>query len=155
MRLVGPIVRSFAIARFCRMLGTLLHNGVTILTSLQIAKDATGNLLLSRAIGQAAENLSAGRSLTGPLEASGQFPQEILEMISVGEQTNKLEQILIAAASNLERHANRRLDLLVRLLEPVLLLAMAGVILLMLLAPAAAHFSVGQQPVMTVHSRET
>lgn len=131
---IGPILRQLAIARFCRILGTLLQNGVTILDSLRIAKDVTGNLLLRNAIGNATENISAGRSLAGPLNASGQFPREIIEMINVGERTNRLEKILLDAADNMERRTNRQMDLFVRLLEPLLLLVMAIVILFVLLA---------------------
>src|SRR5690606_2474997 len=92
---VGPIVKSLAIARFCRILGTLLKNGVPILQSLRIAKDATGNRVLGNAIGEAAESVSAGKSLARPLSASGQFPEEVIEMIAVGEEANNLEQVLV------------------------------------------------------------
>lgn len=126
---IGPIVRSLAIARFCRILGTLLRNGVPILQSLRIAKDATGNKVLSTAIATAAENVSSGKALAEPLRGSGQFPEEIVEMIAVGEEANNLEQVLIDIADNMERHTNRRLEMFVRLLEPILLLAMAGIIL--------------------------
>jgi general secretion pathway protein F/type IV pilus assembly protein PilC len=131
---VGPIVRSLAISRFCRILGTLLRNGVPILQSLRIAKDATGNRVLTDAIGRAAEHVSSGKSLAGPLRSSGQFPEEIVEMIVVGEEANNLEQVLIDIADNMERHTNRKLDLFVRLLEPILLMAMAGVILFVVVA---------------------
>src|SRR5213078_3492402 len=80
---LGPIVRNLAIARFCRILGTLLRNGVPILQSLRIAKDAAGNRVLSAAIAAAAENISAGKSLARPLGASGHFPREVVEMIAV------------------------------------------------------------------------
>jgi general secretion pathway protein F/type IV pilus assembly protein PilC len=126
---VGPIVRSLAIARFCRILGTLLKNGVPILQSLRIAKDATGNKVLSLAIGNAAENVSSGKALAEPLRGSGQFPEEVVEMIAVGEEANNLEQVLIDIADNMERHTNRRLEMFVRLLEPILLLVMAAIIL--------------------------
>ena len=126
---IGPIVRSLAIARFCRILGTLLRNGVPILQSLRIAKDATGNRVLSAAIGTAAENVSSGKALAEPLRGSGQFPEEVVEMIAVGEEANNLEQVLIDIADNMERHTNRKLEMFVRLLEPILLLVMAAIIL--------------------------
>jgi general secretion pathway protein F/type IV pilus assembly protein PilC len=126
---LGPIVRTLAISRFCRILGTLLKNGVPILPSLRIAKDATGNKVLSQAIGDAAENVSAGKSLGTPLRASGEFPAEIVEMITVGEEANNLEQVLIDVADTMERHTNRKLDLFVRMLEPLLLLFMAMIVL--------------------------
>jgi len=125
---MGPIVRNLAVSRFCRILGTLLRNGVPILQSLRIAKDATGNEVLSEAIGEAADNVSGGRSLAQPLKLSGQFPENIVEMISVAEEANNLEEVLINIADNTERQTNRQLELFVRLLEPVLLLAMAAII---------------------------
>lgn len=131
---IGQVVRSLAIARFCRVLGTLLRNGVPILNSLHIAKDATGNQVISAAIAQAADRVSSGRSLAQPLAECGQFPIDVLEMISVGEEANNLEQVLIGIADKMERQTNRQLDLVVRLLEPIMLVIMALVILFLLIA---------------------
>lgn len=131
---LGPIVRSLAIARFCRILGTLLRNGVPILQSLRIAKDATGNRVLSEAVAVAAESVSAGKSLARPLAASGHFPREVVEMISVGEEANNLEQVLLNIADNMEARTYRELELFVRLLEPMMLLVMAGLILFVMVA---------------------
>jgi general secretion pathway protein F/type IV pilus assembly protein PilC len=131
---LGPIVRSLAVARFCRILGTLLQNGVPILQSLRISKDATGNLVLSRAIGEAADSISTGRSLAKPLAACGQFPEDVVEMIAVGEEANNLESVLIDIADNMERHTNRQLELFVRMLEPVLLTVIAGIVLFLVIA---------------------
>ena len=72
--LVGQVFLGLAVARFCRVFGTLLHNGVPIVRSLQISRDAAGNRVLAAAISDATENISAGQSLAGPLGASGQFP---------------------------------------------------------------------------------
>lgn len=134
LRIVGPIVQGIAIARFCRVLGTLLHNGVPILQSLRVAKDATGNQILRDAIAQAADNLSSGKTLAQPLAACGRFPREVIEMIAIGEKANRLDQVLIDVADTLERRTGRQLDLFVRLLEPAMLLVMAGVILFLVIA---------------------
>jgi general secretion pathway protein F/type IV pilus assembly protein PilC len=131
---MGPIVRSLAIARFCRILGTLLQNGVPILHSLRIAKDATGNRVLSEAIASAAESVSTGESLALPLGQSGEFSEDIVEMISVGEEANNLEEVLVNIAENMERQTNRRLELFVRMLEPAMLTLMAGIILFVVVA---------------------
>jgi general secretion pathway protein F/type IV pilus assembly protein PilC len=131
---LGPIVRNLAISRFCRILGTLLKNGVPILQSLRIAKDATGNKVLSEAIGVAAENISAGKSLARPLAASGHFPREVVEMITVGEEANNLEQVLLNIADNIEKRTYRDLDLAVKLLEPLMLLVMGMLILFVMVA---------------------
>ncbi len=125
---LGPIVRNLAVARFCRMLGTLLANGVPILQSLRIAKDASGNVVLSEAIGNAADNVSGGKSLAIPLRASGQFSREIVEMISIGEEANNLENVLIGIADSTEKYTSRKIDVVVRMLEPVMLLVMATIV---------------------------
>jgi general secretion pathway protein F/type IV pilus assembly protein PilC len=125
---LGGILQSLAVARFCRMLGTLLKNGVPILQSLRIAKDASGNVILSEAIGNAAENVSSGQSLAVPLRACGQFSRDLIEMIAVGEEANNLENVLINVADNLEKRTSRKIDMVVRLLEPMLLLVMATIV---------------------------
>lgn len=143
MKGLGPILSSLSIARFCRILGTLLKNGVPILPSLRIAKDAAGNLVLSDAIGTAAENISAGKSLARPLAASGFFPREVVEMIAVGEEANNLEQVLLGIADNMEARTYRQLELFVRLLEPVMLLMMAALILFVMVALLMPMFQSG------------
>jgi general secretion pathway protein F len=140
----GTIYRNLAIARFCRILGTLLHNGVPILQSLRIGKDSTGNRVLSDAIGASAENISTGESLSTPLRRSGHFPTDVVEMISVGEESNNLEEVLINIADATERRTTRNLELLVRLLEPVLLLVMAVVVLLVILALLLPMFKMSE-----------
>ena len=130
----GPIFRNFAISRFCRILGTLLKNGVPILESLRIAKDASGNKVLAAAISNAADNVSTGKSLADPLSQCGEFPAEIVEIIAVGEEANNLEQVLIDVADTLERQTNRTLDMFVRMLEPIMLTVMAGIVLFVVVA---------------------
>lgn len=132
--LAGPILLSLAVARFCRVLGTLLHNGVPILRALRISRDATGNRVLAAAIGEATEDISAGQPLAGPLGQSGQFPPLVVEMIAVAEQANNLEGVLLDVANTLERRTWRRLDLAVRLIEPILLLLLAIVVLILVIA---------------------
>jgi general secretion pathway protein F/type IV pilus assembly protein PilC len=136
---IGPVVRDLAIARFCRVLGTLLRNGVPILNSLRIAKDATGVAEITDAIATAAQRITAGRSLATPLSECRHFQPEVLEMIAVGEQSNRLEHVLIDLADAIDRRTQRRIDLLVRLIEPSLLLVIALIVMLMvigLLLPA-------------------
>ena len=132
--LVGPIFLSLAVARFCRVLGTLLHNGVPILRSLESSADATANRVLTEAIQKASENISAGQTLAKPLGASGKFPSIVVEMIAVAEQSNTLEKVLLEIADAMERRTWRRLDLAVRLIEPMLLLVLAGAVLVVVVA---------------------
>ncbi len=130
----GAIYLSLAVARFCRVLGTLLHNGVPILKSLDISRDATGNWVLSDAIERASENISAGDSLASPLAACGHFPNTVVEMIAVAEESNTLDKVLVEIADGLERQTERRLDLMVRLLEPIMLLVLAAIVLFVVIA---------------------
>jgi general secretion pathway protein F/type IV pilus assembly protein PilC len=132
--LFGAIYLNLAIARFCRVLGTLLHNGVPILKSLDISRDASGNRVLSDAIQQASENISSGDALATPLAASGHFPNTVVEMIAVAEESNTLDTVLVDIANGLERTTERRLDLMVRLLEPVMLLILACIVLFVVIA---------------------
>lgn len=132
--MVGPILLNLAVARFCRVLGTMLKNGVPILRSLAISSEATGNKVLGQAIQRAAENISAGESLAAPLAACRQFPPAVIEMIAVAEESNRLDTVLVDIADGLEKRTWRRLDLFVRLLEPVMLLAIALVVLLLAIA---------------------
>lgn len=126
MPLVGKIYLALALSRFTRILGTLLRNGIPILQALKIAKDSTGNKVLAQAIDEAAENVTAGNSLAKPLQACPYFPSDIVEMVSVGEESNQLEKVLLDIANSLEKRTARQLELFVRLLEPMMLLVMAG-----------------------------
>ena len=128
MKGIGPVVQSLAIARFCRVLGTLLENGVPMLKSLAIAREATGNRVLSEAIAMASDNIRAGKSLAAPLAASGHFPPDVLEMLSVAEQSNQLESVLIKLADRLEARSQQRLDMLLKLLEPLMMIVMAVIV---------------------------
>ncbi len=131
---LGEILMNLAVARFCRVLGTLLNNGVPILQSLEIAGSAAGNRLLQQSVSDATENIRSGESLAKPLRASGHFPLSVVEMISVGEESNSLDTVLPEIADSLEKVTFRRLDLFVRLLEPVMLLIMALLVLGIVLA---------------------
>jgi general secretion pathway protein F/type IV pilus assembly protein PilC len=130
----GRIFLNLAVARFCRVLGTLLHNGVPILRSLEISASATGNRVLGVAIRDAAENVTEGQSLAGPLKQSGHFPITVTEMIAVAEESNTLDTVLGEISDGLERRTWRQLDLMVRLLEPLMLLILAAVILVVVIA---------------------
>lgn len=132
--LFGPIILSLAVARFCRVLGTMLKNGVPILRALEISGEAAGNRVLATAIDEASENISSGESLAAPLSQSGYFPKTVVEMISVAEESNTLDTVLVEIADSLEKRTSRKLDLTVRLLEPMMLLLMASVVLVVVLA---------------------
>jgi len=132
--LFGPIFLNLAVGRFCRVLGTLLRNGVPILKALEISREASGNRILSDAIAEAAENITSGESLSQPLSKSGHFPRNVTEMISVAEESNTLDDVLINISEGLEKQTVRRLDLMVKLLEPLMLMIMAAIVLVVVVA---------------------
>lgn len=133
MPVAGNVYLNFALSRFTRILGTLLRNGIPILHSLKIAKDSTGNRVLSQAIAEAAEHVTAGNKLAVPLATCKYIPRDIVEMISVGEESNQLEKVLLDTADALDKRTSRQLELMIRLLEPIMLLVMAIVILIVVL----------------------
>jgi len=125
----GSIFHDTAISRFCRVLGTLLRNGVPILKSLEISSASTGNTLLQDAIEDAAKNLSTGNLLSQPLAASGLIPNQVMAMIRVAEESNTLDEVLVTISDRMDQKIETRLEMMVRLLEPVMLLAIGGMVM--------------------------
>jgi len=132
--MIGPLIASMAIARFTRILGTLLGNGVPMIPAMQISRDAIGHPLLAVAIDEAVEAVRAGERLAAPLGDCGMFPDDVSEMIAVGESANNLPEVLTAIAETVEKRVDRMLQLLVRFMEPMMLLALAGVVLFIFIA---------------------
>lgn len=127
--LLGPVYHSMAVSRFCRVLGTLLRNGVPILKSLDISSESTGNVLLAETIRRSADNISTGNSLAAPLAASGLVPPQVMAMIRVAEESNSLETVLVKIADRMDEKTERRLDSLVRLIEPLMLLGIGAMVM--------------------------
>lgn len=134
MPLIGPVFLNLAVARFCRVLGTLLKNGVPILKSLDISRNAAGNSVLSKAIENASAEIQSGQRLAKQLEKSGHFPPTVVEMISVAEESNTLDNVLVTISDNLEKTTFRRLETVIGLLEPAMLLILAGLVMFVVLA---------------------
>ncbi|MEM7755609.1 MAG: type II secretion system F family protein [Planctomycetota bacterium] len=135
---LGPLVRALACARFCRLLGMMEAGGVPLLTAMRISRDAAGNLLMEDAIEEAAEAVRGGDDLAGPLGRSGLFPDDVIEMIAVGEAAGNIDRVLLNVAATIEKRIDRLLTSLVRLIEPALLLAIAlsiGTIAVALILP--------------------
>jgi len=122
----GNALKMVSITRFCRILGTMLANGVPILQALAISRDATGSALLAVNIDEALENVRAGEPLTAPLKAGGLFPEQVIAMISVAEESNQLQKVLLQIAETVERRTNQQVDQAVRLIEPVILCLVAA-----------------------------
>jgi type II secretory pathway component PulF len=126
---VGKVVARFALVRFCRMLGTLVGAGVPLVASLRVAKEALGNQTLSDAIAHATEEVQRGAPLSRSLAANAMlFPASVVEMISVAEETGRLDKELVRISGAYEGELDRNLRMLVALAEPALLFIMASLI---------------------------
>lgn len=127
--IVGPLVAQFAMARFCRMLGTLLAAGVPLVQALNVARKSIGNQILVDAVSQSIERVQEGGQLGQSLaDCRGLFPGSVLEMISVAEESGKLDQELIRIANVTEGDLDRNLKTAVAFAEPLMLFLIAGFI---------------------------
>ena len=131
-------VLSFEVARFARTFGTLLHNGVNPVAALAIVKDTMGNLILARGIDALSERLKEGQGIAGPLRDDGQFPPLAVQMIQVGEETGRLEGMLLKVADIYDQEVSLAIKRALAMLEPMLILILglliAGIIISVLLA---------------------
>ena len=127
--LIGSIFHDAAVSRACRVLGTMLHNGVPLLRSLRISSESTGNMLLAEAMMKSVENVTAGDTLSKPLAASGLIPPQVMAMIRVAEESNTLDEVLIKIADRIDNRIERRLEVLVRMIEPMMLILIGGMVM--------------------------
>jgi len=135
---MGSVLRAAALSRFARTLGTLVKSGVSLLPALKIVENTIGNLVLAKVVAQVAEETRGGDSLAGPLRKLGVFPRTVVQMISVGEETGKLDEMLLKVADIEERHMRARTKTLISLLAPALILvvgALVGFMVIALLLP--------------------
>ena len=135
---VGKLTLKSAISRFCRTLGTLIASGVPILSSLDIARDVVGNEVLSESIGRARQDVKEGESITNPLRKEGIFPPFALRLISSGEESGRLEEMLLKVADTYDDEVSTTVTVLSSLLEPVMIILMGvvvGFIVLAILTP--------------------
>lgn len=144
--LLGSILLRAEVARVCQTLGTLLTSGVPVLQALAIVKGTVGNELIARAMVPVAEGVKKGAGLAAPLAASRVFPPLAVHMITVGEETGRLEEMLGRVAEVYEgevRHAVRRAMALV---EPVMIVVMGLVVGVIVFSMLAAIFSINELP---------
>jgi type IV pilus assembly protein PilC len=126
---VGPLVAQFAMARFCRMLGTLLGAGVPLVQGLNVARKSIGNQILVDAVAVSIDRVQQGGQLGASLaECQGLFPSSILEMVSVAEESGRLDQELIRIANVTEGDLDRQLKTAVAFAEPLMLFFIAAFI---------------------------
>jgi len=127
--MVGVGLARFALVRFCRMLGTLAGSGVPLITALHVAKEAIGNQTLAEAVSVSIEKVQQGTPLGRSLADCRQlFPASVIEMISVAEESGRLDKELVRLAGAYEEELDRHLRMMVALAEPALLFIMAAIV---------------------------
>jgi len=130
----GEINRKGAVARFTRILGTLIKSGVPILEALQVSSNAIGNLVISSAVLGAKTKIKEGQSISGPLAASGVFPPMVTQMIMVGEESGELEEMLVNVAKFYDEEVDRSVEKLTAIIEPLLMAFIALTVGVMIIA---------------------
>jgi general secretion pathway protein F/type IV pilus assembly protein PilC len=127
--LLGGIFHDAAVSRACRVLGTLLRNGVPLLKSLRISSESTGNRLLQEVMLESAANVTTGDTLAKPLAASGLIPPQVMAMIRIAEESNTLDEILVKISDRIDQQIERRLEVMVRMIEPLMLVLIGSMVM--------------------------
>jgi len=124
----GPMLKKVAVAKFTRTLGTLITSGVPIIEALNIAAGTSGNKIVEEAIHKVRLSIAEGRTIAQPLLESGVFPPMVVHMISVGETTGALDQMLNKIADYYDEEVDTAVDALTSMIEPFMIVFLGGTI---------------------------
>ena len=144
---VGNLFTRVEMARFSRTLGTLLANGVTLVAALTIVRETMDNAYLAEAIGGVARELKEGRGLGRPMMETGRFPMLAVHMIQVGEETGRLDDMLMQVAQTYDHEVEVAIRKALALLQPAMIVVMAAVIGFIIIAILSAMLSVYDLPI--------
>jgi type IV pilus assembly protein PilC len=128
MPILGDIQRKSAVSRFSRTLGTLVTSGVPILQALNITRDTAGNVIISQAIEKVHEAVKEGETIVTPLQASGVFPNMVISMVDVGEETGQLPEMLLKVADVYDDEVDNAVTALTSVLEPIMIVILALIV---------------------------
>ncbi len=142
MPIVGYLLRRLEVARFARTLGTLLRSGVPMLQALDIVREVATNQVIGRAVSEVQVGVREGAGVAKPLNTTGAFPPLALQMIAVGEDTGKLDEMLLSTADYFDTEVRNEVKRLTSLLEPVMILVMGLVVGFMVISMLMAVFSI-------------
>jgi general secretion pathway protein F len=143
-RWLGDVIAKIETARLTRTTGTLLVNGVPLLSALSIAKNVMTNTVLSEDVGEAAKQVKTGSPLARALVKSEYFPRLALQMVNVGEETGKLDEMLLKVADTYDREVKTTIDRLMALLVPALTLGLAVLIGVIVMSVLMAILSINE-----------
>ena len=137
----GNLFLKTSINRFTRTLGTLIRSGVPIIQSLRVSAESIGNDILAEAVMNAADRIKEGQSISAPLEESRVFPPMVTQMILVGEESGELETMLLNVSQFYDQEVERAVEQLTSVIEPILMVVVAGVVGVMVIAMYLPIFS--------------
>ncbi len=143
----GAVHKKIAVTRFSRTLGVLLQSGLPIIEALKIAKSTMGNEVLAGAIVPVIDGVRRGRGITAPLKETGKFPLLALHMLTVGEETGRLDEMLIKLSDKYDFEISALIKRLISFLEPALILVMAVVVGFIVISLLLAIFSLNELPI--------
>jgi type IV pilus assembly protein PilC len=139
--IMGPVLRKIAVARFTRTLGTLLQSGVPILDSLEICARTAGNVIVEEGVMYVRQSISEGKNMADPLMHTKIFPDMVVQMIAVGEQTGALDQMLNKIADFYEEETDVAVAAMTSALEPIMMVGVGGMVGVVLIAMYLPIFS--------------
>ena len=143
---IGDLIKKIEVSRFARTLGTLLQSGVSILPAFNLVREISQNQAISRSISHVHDRLREGKGISKSLEETTVFPPLAVHMISVGEETGRLDEMLIKVAESYEESVRTAVKRFVSLLEPMILLVMGGVVGFIVLSILLAVTSITDIP---------
>lgn len=144
--MLGLAFRKMEVATLTRTLGTLLKSGVPMLQAMGIAKEVAGNQVIAQAIADAEVGVREGGGVSAPIARTGAFPQLAIQMMAVGEETGKLDEMLVRIADHYDREVRLQVNQLVRLLEPLLIVIMGLTVGFVVVSMLGAIFTVNELP---------
>ncbi|MFC1646443.1 type II secretion system F family protein [Candidatus Omnitrophota bacterium] len=127
--LIGPLLTMLTMSRFARVTAILMKSGVAILEILALAANASGNVIIARAIENIGKSVSQGKGMSEPMKASGLFPPVVIQMVATGEQTGNIDSLLLGVADYYDREAAYMIKNLTTYIEPVLIMVLAVMVL--------------------------
>lgn len=140
--ILGPMIVKKEIANFARTLGSLLHNGVSILPALDIVHEVLTNRVVADEVAKIPQNVTQGEGIAAPLRKSTVFPPVVVNMMAIGEETGRLDDVLLKIARSYDTEVDRAAKTLTSLLEPIIILGMGVVVGFIVIAMLLPIFSI-------------
>ena len=141
--LLGPILRKVVIAKFLRTLGILVSSGLPILDALELAGEGSGSQVIATAAGRIAHGVSKGSSLSAGFRGTQVFPEIVVQMVSTGEETGKLDEMLSLVSDHYDEQVETSIEGLASLIEPLMIVLVGGLISIILVAMFLPVFHLG------------